>query len=106
VHHGAEYLAELGALAPKVVTIPSFDTVADIERLAATLKPEFVEAKWGEMTEATVAAARRLGMEFSLSILGGGDTLEGWSQSLDLGIDMIETDHPDELIALVRERGQ
>jgi len=104
VHHGAEYLAELRALAPKVATIPSFDTVADIERLAATLKPEFVEAKWGEMTEATVAAARRLGMEFSLSILGGGDTLEGWSQSLDLGIDMIETDHPDELIALVRER--
>jgi glycerophosphoryl diester phosphodiesterase len=72
-----------------------------------TLRREFPTASlssdWANWTPPAVAEARKLGLPTLVNVLGAADTPENLRRAVELGFDYIQTDHPRELLEMLRE---
>jgi len=78
-------------------------------RLLDMLRHDFptgaLSSDWGNWTPRVVADARRRRMATFVNVLGPSDTPENLSKAVALGLDYIQTDHPRQLLDILRERG-
>ena len=78
--------------------------------LVPTLRREFptgaLSSDWGNWTAPVVADARKLRVATFVNALGAADTAENLRRAIELGFDYIQTDHPRDLLALIRERDE
>ncbi len=78
-------------------------------RLVETLRRDFptgaLSSDWGNWTQRVVADARRHRMATFVNVLGPSDTPENLRKAVALGFDYIQTDHPRQLLEILRERG-
>lgn len=78
-------------------------------RLIGTLRRELptgaLSSDWGNWTASGVADARRHRMATFVNVLGPNDTPENLGRAVTLGFDYIQTDHPRQLLEILRERG-
>jgi len=73
-----------------------------IEALSQDLKPETLDGHLKSWTAEQVAAAHRVGAEVCVDVMGLTDNEAGYRRAIEMGVDAIQTDHPGDLIRLLK----
>jgi len=106
VYGGLEKLKEWKQTAPDIPIMPSlpqeYRKPGGIAELKKVLPVDALNGDMDLWTPELVQEAHREGITVYVDNLGRPDTPEGWRQSLQMGVDGIETDYPDELLRMVR----
>ncbi|MDW8322133.1 MAG: glycerophosphodiester phosphodiesterase family protein [Armatimonadota bacterium] len=106
IYGGWEKLKAWKQVAPHLPVMPSLPQQYRKPGGIAELKKELpVDALDGDMdlwTSELVQEAHREGITVYVDNLGRPDTPEGYRQSIEMGVDGIETDYPDELLRFIR----
>jgi len=107
VYSGVEELQEWKRLAPQIAVMPSVpDEYRSPDRIAAfldLLPAEVLDGGAGEWTAELVQAAHARGALVYVDNLGLADHEAAYRRSLEIGVDGIQTDHPDALLALLEK---
>ncbi|MFC1889250.1 glycerophosphodiester phosphodiesterase [Thermodesulfobacteriota bacterium] len=67
------------------------------------LRPDVVAISWGEPTKDFVEKIHSHGIEAFMDILGDMDNPEGMTAAIDMGLDALQTNHPDTLLEVMGE---
>jgi len=67
------------------------------------LDPDVVALSWGEPTEAFIDQIHSHGIEAYMDILGDMDNPAGMAAAIDMGLDALQTNHPDILLEVMGE---
>jgi len=93
---------EVKQLEPKLAIMPGPDQwllVGGVaEDVARSLKAEYLDSHLIAWTKDAVEGAHRSGAKVCVDIMGPTDNEEGWRRAMDLSVDGIQTDRPDELL--------
>lgn len=104
IYDGVEELRAFKRLRPKVWIMPAHpQTIEQMEALARDLKPETLDGNLREWTQEQIDAAHRLGIQVWVDNLGFYDSEAGFRKAIEMGVDAIQTDHPETLLRLLRE---
>ena len=76
-----------------------------VEALRREVPTGALSSDWPNWTPRAVAEARRLRMTTFVNVLGPSDTPDNLGQAVTLGFHYIQTDHPRQLLEILRERG-
>jgi glycerophosphoryl diester phosphodiesterase len=103
VYGSVETLREYKRLNPKVWIMPPHPGNAeDIKKLVADLKPETLDGNILEWKLEHVKAAHEAGAQVWVDNPDDRDTESGVRAAVELGVDALQTDHPERLIELLR----
>lgn len=97
---------EVAPAMPLMVSLPR--TVRDTATLHAFLDkvhPEILDGNFDEYTPEMVQAAKEKGYLVLPDIQRAGEGPELWEQAVQKGIRALQTDHPGDLVAWLREKG-
>jgi glycerophosphoryl diester phosphodiesterase len=107
IYGGAEELREFKKRRPRVWIMPGHPgSVEKINEMAKDLKPETMDGNLRSWTKEQVNAAHAVGVQVWVDNLGENDNEAGFQKALDMGVDAIQTDHPDLLISFLRVKGR
>src|SRR5262249_51047447 len=108
VYNGPTGLQEWKRLAPHIPVMPSLPTlfrkpggIAEFER---TLSAEVLDGNIVEWTKELVDEAHAAGIKVYVDNLGPNDNPEGFRKALEMGVDGIQTDYPDQLIDFLKKQ--
>jgi glycerophosphoryl diester phosphodiesterase len=100
IYGGLEHLRRIRAVAPgKVALMAKWQAALGTTDWAAANGLDAVEIDAPEVTPAVCQAFHRQGVKVGAKTLGPWDRPELWSEALAAGVDWIETDLPEELMA-------
>jgi glycerophosphoryl diester phosphodiesterase len=106
VYNGPDGLKEWKAIAPHIPVMPSLPDeyrraggVGDFER---ELAAEVLDGNLVEWTRELVDQAHALGVKVYVDNLGPNDNPEGFRKAIEMGVDGIQTDYPDQLLAYLK----
>lgn len=106
VYNGVAELQEWKRLAPEIPVMPGlpdeYHRPGGAADFLKVLKAEVTDGDTAEYDASTVAELHAAGVRIYVDSLGGNDNPAGWQKALDLGLDGIQTDHPDRLIAWLK----
>jgi glycerophosphoryl diester phosphodiesterase len=106
IYGSVESLRACKRINPAVWIMPDHPrTAEEMAALLASLRPETLDGQMRDWTPAQVAAAKQGGAEVWVDNLGASDNEQGYRQSLDLGVDGIQTDHPEQVLELLGNAG-
>jgi glycerophosphoryl diester phosphodiesterase len=107
VYNGTRGLQEWKAIAPHIPVMPSLPDeyrkpggVAEYEQILAA---EVLDGNLVEWTKELVDQAHALGVKVYVDNLGPNDNPAGFHKAIEMGVDGIQTDYPDQLIAYLKE---
>ncbi len=110
VYGGVDGLRKWKELAPAIPIMPSlpgdYRRPGGIAEFASVCPAEVLDGHVTAWTKELVADAHAAGIKVYVDIMGPTDTPGGYAAALALGVDGIQTDHPDALIAYLRARGR
>lgn len=110
VYNGTEGLQEWKRLAPHIPVMPSlpkeFRRAGGIAEYRKALPAEVLDGNLVEWTKELVQQAHAAGAKVYVDNLGLNDNPEGFRKALAMGVDGIQTDHPDQLIAVLTEENR
>jgi len=78
----------------------------ELGRVIANLKPDMFDGHYLTWSRDHVAAAHRNGVHVWVDALGPPDGPIGYMMAASMGVDAIQTDHPDRLIAWLKQSGR
>jgi glycerophosphoryl diester phosphodiesterase len=108
VYNGVSELREWKRLAPDIPVMPGLpDEYRRPGGYADFLKVLHAEVTDGDTSDYTadlIQQAHANGVKVYVDSLGGADNLTGWQKALDIGVDGIQTDHPDKLIEFLKAK--
>jgi len=106
VYGGVDTLKEWKRLAPHIPVMPTPPAefrrkggLADFKKLFA---PEILDGHVGGWTKEFVDEAHANGMKVYVDNLGPMDNPDGFRKAIEMGVDGIQTDDPDKLLATLR----
>lgn len=106
VYNGPKDLIEWKEIAPHIPVMPSLPDefrrpggVADFER---KLPAEVLDGNLTEWTRELVDQCHALGVKVYVDNLGENDNPAGFRKAIDMGVDGIQTDYPDQLVAFLK----
>ncbi|MGE0127939.1 MAG: glycerophosphodiester phosphodiesterase [Blastocatellales bacterium] len=94
VYQSVAYLQKLRALNPRIRALPPLDDPANLEKIAAELKPYAVDARWEILSKEFIDRCHAKGIRVFSDSLGKHEKIEDFEQAIRWGIDLIQTDHP------------
>lgn len=94
VYQSVEYLQKLRALNPRIRALPPLDDPAELDAMAATLKPYAVDARWDILSKEFIDRCHAKGIRVFSDSMGKRERIEDFAQAMRWGIDLIQTDHP------------
>ncbi len=107
VYNGPEGLNEWKRIAPHIPVMPTLPDeyrrrggIADFER---TLAAEVLDGSLTEWTRELVDQCHAMGVKVYVDNLGVNDNPPGFRKAIEMGVDGIQTDYPDQLLAYMRE---
>jgi glycerophosphoryl diester phosphodiesterase len=107
VYNGPRDLKEWKAVAPHIPVMPSLPNqyrkpggIAEFEKY---LSAEVLDGNIVEWTKELVDQAHALGVKVYVDNLGPNDNPEGFRKAIEMGVDGIQTDYPDQLIRYLKE---
>ncbi|MBM3477156.1 MAG: glycerophosphodiester phosphodiesterase family protein [Armatimonadetes bacterium] len=104
VYDGPEEVAEWKRVAPRLPVMISPDEEdrhpGGIAELLAKVPADILDGNAAEWTADLVAEAHAHGARVFVDNLGPTDNAEWYRQAIEMGVDGIQTDHPDEVIRL------
>lgn len=106
VYNGPEALQEWKRIAPHIPVMPSLPREArkpgGVAEFEKNLAAEVVDGNLVEWTKELVDQCHALGVKVYVDNLGPNDNPEGFRKAIEMGVDGIQTDHPDQLIAYLK----
>lgn len=106
VYNGPQGLKEWKRIAPHIPVMPSLPNqyrheggVAEFEQYLAA---EVVDGNLVEWTKELVDACHALGVKVYVDNLGQNDNPEGFAKAIEMGVDGIQTDYPDQLLEFLK----
>jgi glycerophosphoryl diester phosphodiesterase len=107
VYGSARTLREYKSLAPSVWIMPDHPgSVKAIEKMAKELKPETMDGSITNWTREQVEAAHRAGVQVWVDNRSELDNEAGIQQAVELGVDAIQTDDPQTVLAVLKRMGR
>jgi glycerophosphoryl diester phosphodiesterase len=107
IYNGVEALKQWKAAVPTLPVMPSlpdeFRREGGIADFRKELPAEVLDGNLVEWTAELVAQAHAAGAKVYVDNLGPNDNPEGFRKAIDMGVDGIQTDHPDQLLEAVKE---
>ena len=107
IYNGVQELLEWKRLAPDLPVMPSvpdaYRREGGIAALLQTLPAEILDGNLREWTKELVEQAHAAGAKVYVDNLGENDNPEGFRKAIAWGVDGIQTDHPDQLLAVLKE---
>jgi len=104
IYGGFNLLKEMQALRPKVRVMPESVSLPVVKKLIDELKPKVIAFSAGDWRDDIIAAAKESGADIYVDLLGGNDNPETWQKGIDRGATGIQTDHPGEVVAFLRQQ--
>jgi glycerophosphoryl diester phosphodiesterase len=106
IYDSVARLRAFKSLQPAVWIMPDHPRTRDeMTALLSSLKPETLDGKASDWTVEEVDTARRGGAEVWVDNLGLSDNEQGYQLSIRMEVDGIQTDHPEELLDLLKKLG-
>lgn len=107
IYSTTKELLQFKKIAPEIwITTPHPDTVEGIKQMIEKLKPETLDGNivnWNhEQAEATHAAGVKIWIDYPHA----WDNAEGVRKGLEIGVDLIQTDHPERIMDLLDKAGR
>lgn len=108
IYDGVEELREWKRVAPHIPVMPSPPREArkpgGIHNFLKVLPAEVLDGNLAQWTKEMVDEAHAAGVKVYVDNLGLNDHPAGFRRALEMGVDGIQTDYPDRLIAVLKER--
>jgi glycerophosphoryl diester phosphodiesterase len=105
VYGAARQLQEIKRLRPQIAVMPgpgNWLSVRGMARLlAGSLHAEVVDSHLSSWTPGRVREAHAAGARVWVDIMGETDSIRGMREAIHMGVDGIQTDHPDILLRLL-----
>ena len=109
VYSGIDVLLEIKRLRPDLAVMPGPGKLLCLPGagalIARSLPAEVVDSNLVDWTRERVDEVHRAGAKVFVDTLGAKDNREGMLEAIEMGVDGIDTDHPDVLLEVLRERG-
>ena len=105
IYGRVEGLAEIHKLEPKLRVMPEAVSVEVLRQTLLSLKPRVVAFDRRDFVDEVIAVAREVQADVYVDRLGPDDAEAGWLDAVARGATGIQTDHPAELVALLRSKG-
>jgi len=110
VYNGVEGVKEWKRLAPAIPIMPSlpskFRKAGGVAEFENDCPAEILDGHVREWTADLVSQAHALGVKVYVDIMGPEDFAEGYAKAVEMGVDGIQTDHPDRLVEFLRGRSK
>ena len=97
VYQSAAYCRQLKALDSRIRLLPPLSSRNGLKELV-TLKPFGVDAKWSILSKELVDACHAEGIRVFSDALGLNETIVEYQKAIQMGVDVIQTDHPLRLL--------
>jgi len=94
VYQGVKYLQKLHTLNPRIRSLPPLNDPAELEMIAAALKPYAVDARWTILSKDLIDRCHSKGIQVFSDSMPNHEKIEDFEQAIRWGIDVIQTDHP------------
>lgn len=108
IYNDPEELKEWKRIAPKIPVMPSlpdtFRKPGGIAEFEKETPAEVLDGNVLEWTQALVDEAHARGVKVYVDNLGPWDNPDGFRKAIAMGVDGIQTDHPDQLLAVLKEK--
>ncbi len=108
VYNDPEDLKAWKRIAPKIPVMPSlpdsFRKSGGIAEFEKGLPAEVLDGNVLEWTAELVEQAHALGVKVYVDNLGAWDNPDGFRKAMAMGVDGIQTDHPDQLLAVLKAK--
>jgi glycerophosphoryl diester phosphodiesterase len=105
VYNGVSGVNEWKRIAPHIPVMPSLPDefrrpggIADFEKICPA---EALDGHFREWTPELVREAHAAGVKVYVDIMGPDDNPDGYARAIAMGVDGIQTDHPDRLTAFL-----
>ncbi|MFH1738410.1 MAG: glycerophosphodiester phosphodiesterase family protein [bacterium] len=95
---------EFARLAPGIKIMPEGYTSERTDTILPKFKPKVVAYVWKHFNEECVRKCHAAGAKVFVDTLGDGDNPEGMNKALDWGTDGLQTDYPEILLKVIKER--
>jgi glycerophosphoryl diester phosphodiesterase len=92
-------------LDPNLKVMPEASNPAFAQTLVDALHPHVLAFDAKDFTPETIAVAKKGHALIYVDRLGPADTASVWQDAIDAGADGIQTDHPEELVHYLQEKG-
>jgi glycerophosphoryl diester phosphodiesterase len=92
-------------LNPNLKIMPEARTPEFAQKLIDDLHVKVLAFDAGDFKAEAIAAAKKAGVLIYVDRLGQADNAAAWQDAIDQGADGIQTDHPEELVKYLREKG-
>ncbi|HME72150.1 MAG TPA: glycerophosphodiester phosphodiesterase family protein [Myxococcota bacterium] len=97
VYQSPAYLKRFKAVEPSVRLVAPLSELGDLDTLQE-LGPYGVEAPWRLLSKELVEQSHARGVRVFFDSLGSPETVPVFRQAMDWGVDVIETDHPAQVL--------
>jgi len=104
VYQGVKYLQKLRALNPRIRALPPLNDPAELETIAAELKPYAVDARWEILSKDFIERCHAKGILVFSDSLRNHEKIEDFEKAISWGIDLIQTDHPLRLMRAIERQ--
>lgn len=101
VYGSFEKLQTLAKLDGRVKVMPESVSVAQLNQCLSVLKPRVIAFNHRDFTDEIIAVARQAKVDIYVDRLGPNDNKDAWIDAVRRGATGIQTDHPEELIAVL-----
>jgi glycerophosphoryl diester phosphodiesterase len=92
-------------LEPRLKIMPEAGQAESAQRLVDSLHPKVLAFSASDFKPEVIAIAKGASALIYVDRLGAADTAAAWQEAIDWGADGIQTDHPEELVRYLREKG-
>lgn len=93
VYQSSEYLARLKQIDARIRRMPPAGSIADVDRVAESLRPYAVDTRWNALSKAYIEHCHAAGIQVFADAPFFVD-VKGYQRAIEWGIDTIQTDHP------------
>ena len=96
---------EIQDLNPRLKIMPEAGQAESARMLVTTLHPKVLAFSAGDFKPEVIAIAKEGNALIYVDRLGSADNVATWQEAIDWGADGIQTDHPEDLVRYLREKG-
>ncbi len=96
---------EVQELDPRLKIMPEAGQVESAQRLVDLLHPKVLAFDASDFKPEVIAIAKKANAMIYVDRLGPADNQQIWQEAIDAGADGIQTDHPEDLVKYLREKG-
>jgi len=104
VFGGAQFLAALRAVEPRIRRMPPLSDPKQVDALARSTEPYAFDVRWDILSPELIRRCHERGILVFSDALGFHEKVEEFRAAISWGIDLIQTDHPMRLIRAAETR--